>query len=398
MTDDERIQELVDVAQRMAATELLIRMSSGGDLLRCERELEQLRAQADCLRRSLPEVAEKEFWWDVPFTPGAPKESEEDTFHMESGFYLETDEWENCREDGKNWMRCKPKERPVKDLISYYVTFEQSYIILYMDKKKMRRLIKYPAQVRTIYHAERICGAGQIRMPINVDSSYQTFLREAYEQDMEEMENRLQERLAESERRWDMYEIFSNAWERNAAMTNEEAWGLGKMSTQDYFSGAVWRDYRQEEIRAKVSEEKAARQRQLEQMRNEYRRNLRRTEQHTAGEQCRLHLMAVGEAVYCQGELVALVAYQGKEPVYEIQCAADFLVSELSGKIYGIDKMFEKSIAKIPLFEYMLQAYGNALPLYQVLDPRPLNCPDGAWRMWAEARWAQTLNLLNSIQ
>ena len=192
--------------------------------------------------------------------------------------------------------------------------------------------------------------------------------------------------------------MLFNYLEHNAAMTSEEAYFHDRMSQQEYFSDSIWRDYELSEIRHKAFEEKQRRRMEYDRKMQEYKRLLNQSETYTTVQEARLYMMAVGEAVYCQDELMALVIYKSAEPVYEIRCASDFDLDSLTGKIYKYRVLFDKKAAKIPLIQHIVETYGDSLPLYMPLDPRPRNCPDAEWRMWAEARWAQTLNVFRSIQ
>jgi hypothetical protein len=215
---------------------------------------------------------------------------------------------------------------------------------------------------------------------------------------MAQLEEQMQERLIQKDRRIDQREMLFNYLEHNAIMTSEEAYFHGRMSQQEYFSDSIWRDYELTEIRYKAFQEKQRRRMEYDRKMQEYRRILNQSATYTTVKEACLHMMAVGEAVYHEDELLALVVYQSREPVYEIRCAPDFDLETLSGNIYRYQILFEKKAAKIPLFQHILETYGDLLPFYQPLDSRPRNCPDAQWRMWAEVRWAQTLALLKEIQ
>lgn len=392
MTEERTYKALEQTAQRLATLELQARMQDSQNL---QSQLLALKNEAQSLRLRLPEFREKEVWWDVPFETGVPTQAETDTFHMADGFYLEGDVLQSFWEDGQTVLRGTRRERAITDLLNCYTAFSDSYILLHMDRKKMRKMIRYPAQVRTLYHAQWIQSRREMTAPIH-DFGYVDFLRSSYQQDITRMDAVLQERLAESKTRWDKHEIFFNTLLHESAMTSEEAYMAGRISSQDYFDDSVWRNYDEADIRQRAMEEKRRRQLEYEEMlRRNHQFQVENQQYTVTTQEHRLHLMPVGEAVYGQGELLVLVVYKTAEPVYEIRCASDFQLEELSGKIYHIDKLFEKRVATFPLFQYLLQAYGNMLPLYEVLMPRPRNCPDAEWRMWAESRWAHTLGILH---
>ena len=398
MNMEERIQELELVAQQVASCELLCRLTEGAEKEENLQLLQKLRQKADQLRVSIPDYADKEFWWDVDFGTGAPMETDETAYHMENGFYIETGELENYFENGRNLLRTIPKTNSVKGFLDYYSTFKDSYVLLYMDKKKMRKMVKIPMQVKTIYHVENRAVRHKEVSYVNTDTSYMDYLMESYQQDMDRIQAQMEEDLARSNNRFDKMEMFCNSMSRNAVMTDEEAYMAGRMSIQDYFNSSAMRDLNQSTIYSKAREQQAARQAQYERMMKEYRRNVVKAEHEVVVREIKLCLMEVGKAAYCNGELVALVIEKGEQPVFEFSCSPDFDLMDLSGKFYGWKQLFERPVAKIPLFQYLLQAHGNELPLHQVLNPRPLNCPDAEWRMWSEIRWAHTLGLLQAAK
>lgn len=392
MTKEQTYKMLEQTAQRLATLELQARLQGGQNL---QGQLQELKNEAQSLRLSLPEFEGKEVWWDVPFEVTIPTQGEDGTFYMKDGFYLEGNALQTFREKGQTVLQGTKQEKSIMNLLSSYTTFGDSYILLHMDRSRMRKMVRHPALVRTIYHAQWLQTNREMTAPTR-DLGYVDFLRNSYQQDMARMDADLQERLAKSQTRWDKHEIFFNSLLHNSAMTSEEAYMSGDISTQDYIDDLVWRNYDEADIRHKALEEKQRRQLAYQEMlRRNHQFQVENQQRIIATQEHRLHLMPVGEAVYCQGELLALVVYKSAEPVYEIRCAADFQLEELSGKVYRIDKLFEKRVATFPLFQYILQAYGNALPLYEVLTPRPGNCPDAQWRMWAESRWAHTLGILH---
>ena len=395
---EERVQELELAAQQVATCELLCRVTEGQERQKHLQQLRDLRNRANQLRASDPDCAQKQFWWDVDFGEGAPMETDETAYHMANGFYIETGELDPYYENGRNYLRTKPKSNSVKGMLEYYSTFKDAFLLLYMDKKKMRKMVKIPVQIKTIYHVENRVTSHKQLSYVNSDMSYVNYLLYSYQQDVNRIQAQMNEDLARSDSRFDRMETFCNAMTRNAAMTNEEAYMNGRMSIQDYFNDSAMRDLNQSTIYSKAREQQEARRYQLERMLEEYRRNVKKSEHEVVTGDQKLCVMEVGKAAYCGNELVALIIDKGDAPVYEFHCAADFDLLELSGKYYGWQKLFERPVAKIPLFQYLLQAHGNELPLHQVLNPRPLNCPDAEWRMWSEIRWAHTLGLMQSVK
>ena len=392
------MKQLEMVAQQLASCELLCRITAGVEQQKHMQEIRELRRQADSLRASILDYADKQFWWDVDFGEGAPLESDETAYHMVNGFYLETGELEQRYEKGTNYLCTAVKNNSVKGILDYFSAFKDSYLVLYMDKKKMRKMVKVPVKVKTIYHVENHQTRHKQLSYVNTDTSYADYLLESYRQDMDRIQRDMDERLAQSNSRFDRMEMFCNTFTRNAAMTNEEAYMTGRMSMQDYFNSSALRDLNQSTIYSKAREQQEARRAKLDRMLEEYRRNVVKSKEEIVTGNVKLYLMEVGKTVYCGEDLVAIVINKGVEPVYEFHCAADFDLLDLSGKYYGWKQLFERPVAKIPLFRYLLQAHGNELPLHDVLSSRPKNCPDAEWRMWSEIRWAHTLGLLQTAK
>jgi len=394
MAGEEKQTPLMITASRLATAELVARLDAADN----ESERRQLLRQVNELRAADPERAEKKYWWDVPFTSGAPKESEEGTFYMEDGFYMEGDDLFFQTLSGSGKMFSKEKDGDVKRLLDDYTVFSDTYILLYVNKKQMRKYVKERLRVRTIYHCEWDDVSYRRKNPLSGDAAYVDFLRRSYENNVGQINARMQENLIERDRRIDKREMLFNYMEHNAVMTSQEAYFHGRMSQQEYFSDSIWRDYELSEIRHKAFQEKERRRMEYDRKMQEYKRILNQSGTYTTVQEARLHMMAVGQAVYRQDELLALVAYKSAEPVYEIRCASDFDLESLTGRIFNYRILFDKKAAKIPLIQHIIENYGDAMPLYMPLDPRPRNCPDAEWRMWAEARWAQTLNVLRAIQ
>lgn len=386
--------DLATAAAKLATAELGIRLYNKGTNLE---DLHHLTKQVNDLRAASPMFAEKEFWWDVPFDAELPQELDKMSFFMENGFFFEGDEIVFATLSGSGKMFSEQKYKDVIRLLDDYMVFNQSYIPLYMDKKQMRKYLKERLLVRKIYHCCWDDVTYRRKDPLEGNAAYIELLRNSYQRDMAKIDAQMQERLVQTDRRIDQREMLFNLLEHNALMTSKETYLHDRMSTREFLSDTIWRYYDMSDIRQKAIQEQQRRRSEYEQKMQEYRRLLNQSGTYTKVKEALLHIMAVGEAVYFQDQLLALVVYNNSEPVYEIQCAPDFNLLELNGNIYSYRILFEKSVDQIPLFHHLLEYYGDFLPMYHPLDSRPRNCPDAQWRMWAEVRWAQTLALLQEI-
>ncbi|MBP3700626.1 MAG: hypothetical protein J6I64_01930, partial [Lachnospiraceae bacterium] len=79
---EDRVQELELAAQQVASCELLCRVTKGTEQQAHLKLLRDLCQRANQLRSSIPEYADKQFWWDVDFGNGAPVETDETAYHM----------------------------------------------------------------------------------------------------------------------------------------------------------------------------------------------------------------------------------------------------------------------------------------------------------------------------
>ncbi len=383
-------------AQCLATVELKSRLAEAEEVPACLKEVEAYKEAVDEIRRQIPETEGKEYWWDVPFSLEGLKE-EDDAFFFENGWYIEAGTWEKDVNGIDLIMKTKTNQEPVMNILSQYQYYNLAYTVLVMDKKKMRKYVKFPAEIKTIYQVQWMESSRSFISQVNDDGGYRQYILDSFHQDMEQIEQRYEERMALHEERWDKYEIISNAWNENLAMTDQEKWMLGYSSYANISERQTWRDWYGTDIGTDMVKKKQQRRIQLADQMREYHALFQKTEKNAALSDYRIHFMPVGEAVYCGGELAALIAYRKQMPVYECLCKEDFNPDKLEGKIWSVEMLFKKRPAQLPLYQHFIVRYGDELPVYNVLEQRPMNCPDVPWRMWAELRWMHLFNRLRAM-
>lgn len=348
------------------------------------RQVEQHTGEVNRIRAAIPELAGKAYWWDIPFDVTRP-DPEEEGFSLPGGFYQEVrfdPQAEYSLLDGDE------QYRNAGYLLALYagVGGRSSYIPLYLSKKKFRAYYDRPLEVRPIYNVMYVDREYDVISHINTVPSPSARIWAAFQREAEEARQITRERVAEYNERQDALERRRH----DSFWTDEERWMAGQMDTEDYVSASIRRTWGENEITDKARRKEADRRFLTSLKAREADRSYRASGKTTESSHL-VRLMCVGEAVYHGDELLAVVAYRMESPVQEITCSPDFRVESLSGPVYGCRQMFERRPEYASLVAFLVERYGDEMPAYSPLKPRPAGCPDGLWRMWAESRWAFAL-------
>lgn len=348
-------------------------------------QVEALTRAANELRASIGEAAGKSYWWDIPFDVDRPAPVAEG-FSFPDGYYLEV------RFDPRAGSPLLDSKRLNPHASLYMNTFspfpnDYADVPLYLNRKRFRAHFGSCLEVRPIYHVMEIRGEFRTVSHIDTSPSPAAMIMQAYHRRAAAARQETREQVDAYNHRQDDLERMVH----NSFWTNEERWFAGQMASEDYYAEQLWRDYGETSITSK------ARDRDSDDHFLSSLRAIEANRGYSAGQRRGtassplVRLMKVGEAVYHGEELLALVVHQQECPVEEVQCGTDFSAASLSGSVFDVKHLFYRKPDLAPVIGFLLRQYAGELARYNPLKPRPTGCPDGLWRVWAEARWALSL-------
>lgn len=351
------------------------------------KQIDKLTDEVNRIRASVDELADKRYWWDVPFTTQEP--SFDNTFSFDDGLYIESDKVCSVLEG----IHCsiQPKEESVGySELSAQLT-NDNVILFYLNKKQLLNNINSRFVRKYIYNVMSVTRYHEVISYMNPRiSPVSLALRELHEQQellMQERKKRLDEAQREHDRRWDIYEMISH----ESLMTNKERWLYGAMSNEQYFNERIMRDYYAEDKAQKVRKEfdssfSALRERS-ESMQKIAKRGYVKTQTDVVGTANIIRIMPVGEVVYHNGEVISLIGFKSPQQITEFDCDNNTTLAGLCGEFYSKKELFSKTPDPVPLARHIAMCYSDSLPKYNVLRSCPKGCSDELWRVWAEIRF-----------
>lgn len=374
-------EALRQAAEQLLTTETvcrrLYRNKESGFGKACD-DVEEFTNHVKELQKQIPDMAEKQYWWNIPFSPEECEEYE--GFCFEDGEYIESDSIRTKEEAGK--IILFPKSitmdygRLARDLT------EGLYIPLFINKKKLRVHLNDSMVCRVLYNVTSF-QKWEMNTPDltqDKDSMVETW------QDYQEEALMKREEYEEYLR---IYNEKMDGVERTVHLslfTNEERWLAGTMSTEDYLKESTLREWGPLEKRKKMQnhldklrmqatrETQKMRERQMEMRKNAM-----------CGSKI-IRMLPVGHVVYCEDELMAVFLNKTESAVLEYEFAP---VAELEDACYNVRTLYRKKPMLIPLVQHLAKAYNEKLPDFNVFSIRPEDCPEFIWRNWILERWEQ---------
>lgn len=346
-------------------------------------EIKELTAQVNSIRAQLPELAGKQYWWDIPFRP--EEFTEPDAYCFDNGIYLETEPLSTGM-DGANSVLCHKAQKLNYTLLSSRLT-NPHLIPLFVDKKKLKLHLNDTMELREIYNVMSSWGTYGVISYMNTEEDPSVAIWRNYQAAAEARRAQYDEYLQEHEERWDTRE----RWRHQSFYTNEERWMAGQMSNEDYLRESLWREYPTWDKHDKMRDDISLMRLKAEEAMRKAREARVKSHKGAEYEINTLRLIPVGEVIYCGEELIAILLRNTPQAVMEYDGTPDLDVEDLSGPYYNRRELFRKKPALIPLARYIAAAYEDILPEHKVLKLRPQNCPDDLWRVWAEIRWAKQI-------
>lgn len=356
------------------------------------RQVHELTFEANRIRSALPELSVKRYWWDVPFTISEP--SFDDTFCFEDGIYVESDKICSVLK-GIRWHIEPQTEYIDYHLLSSRMT-DDNTVLFYLNKSKLLNNINSRFEKRYIYNVMSVTRFYEVISYMNPRVSPVALALNEYRHQQElilqERQKALDEAQREHDKRWDIYEMVSH----ESLMTNKERWLYGVMSDEQYFKENIMRDYYADDKARKLKKDferdLSAAQERSQSIQKRSRNSYVKTKTSVAGSANIIRIMPAGEALYCNGELIALFGYNSAQPITEYDCDGSTTLTELCGEYYTKKELFTKVPDPAPLARHIALYYSDKLPKYNVLRSCPKGCSDKLWRIWAEIRFLTNEN------
>lgn len=275
-------------------------------------------------------------------------EQQKDCFSFPDGIYLEQNEleWEGS-------MLSQKLSRKTKMLLQMYRRLTDRYVLLYEKELSQPLSLSEKLDVKYIYHISAQSVKVKTISAYRNNSASSLVRLEHMERD-KELRNKLAQKEREFEARADNYERFQH----DSYYTNEERMIRGEMSREAYYDESLNREYRKFAATEKAQDAvignmKAMHYNWAQTSGNEHASRRRMTEENE-----RIRMMSVGEAVYRNGELIALVLYKGPQEVREIRCAHAVNLEYLEGRLLTDTVVMERNVDYEPLLSAVEQMYG----------------------------------------
>lgn len=278
------------------------------------------------------------------FGKGAPTE---DGFSFPDGIYVEQNLLE-IDEKQVTQTFCQKS----KMVLEMYKRLPQKYSLLFQKtfreplplSKKLDVKYLYNISAKSVHFASASAfggsgAAGQVR-------------REYLQRDQA-----LRQNLSEKEKRFaqraDNYERFQHG----SFYTNEERYIRGSMSREDYYEEKFSRDARQYFATEKEADAIAGNLRAMNYYTAKAAGEANASRERVMERNEKIRIMPVGEVVYCDGEVVAIVAYKDPQDIMELQCAQSMDVAHLEGKLLTKKVIMTRTADQKPLLQYLSQKY-----------------------------------------
>ena len=395
--------ELKEKAFKLAMSELMARSAyekalendqEKNRLKEYEKKVDVLTKEASDIRNQIPELADKTYWWDIPFDVRKIMDESKDTIAFPEGIYVEQDDFDTDAplEVGKIVNRYRGG-----DVLSLFLSnVSDDKVILYANRKELKQRVMDWIDIKEIV-AFDMYSNGHSVFGLSRNSNYwqqSQLIREinSAEARLRGNDAYLQSELSEFDSQWDMRERFrhSSIW------TNDERWFRGEMSNDDYLREGIWRDYANSQIANKRSEEAARIRYQIHQKKRELAELQAQKVKTIIASNDKgniLRFMRCGQVFYFEGEILAITMYKKPVAVYEGRYKEFEMPETIHGKITNCHVMLRRKPDPIPFMEFVLEQYGHLIKPYNVLASRPQGASDECWRAWAELRFTCQLLL-----
>ena len=398
-------EKLKEAAFSLAMTELRGRLLyrryrqapssvSRENILAVQKEWEEQRRKLDAMRGTIPECEGKRYWWDISYDVEAPFETFESCLSLPQGVYSEQD---NFAEYHGGFLDRAEQQLNVADVLNSYFRMSD-YVVLYADRKQMKANLTAPVSIRAIlcceeaqFEPESMKGyQGKMSNSLINSNEYQRM-----QDEVRSISANLSENLSAFDRRQDLMESILNAATGRGPFTDQESWLMGMTDSDSYYTTALYRDYRQNEMKEKACDEISRLNYQMEQMKKQAAKAQADRQQYElqrawARQQqgFLLKMIRCGYAIYLKEYLVGIVIINRPEMFWQLRHQGDLSPYNIYGGMDEAKKLGCETPDPAPLMEFILREYGARLKPYSVLASCPKNASDEIWRCWAEKRFA----------
>lgn len=373
--------ELKRTAEQLATCEIMLRQCcEQSEHEKLYHEYATLLQRVNMIRSNIPELAEKRYWWDVPFKA---EDSSRNVNSITNGIYSEQASLnENDCFPGMNALVGNKIRTTCSDVINY----RSSWKPLYLNKTEMRNHLNDKVELRAVYFVS-VQNSERVKQAYHNDftkEQHANAIRDAQRQ-AERIDKELSEKLEKHNNFWDNME----RWSHGSFFTNEQRWLMGQMDTLDYFEENAGRFLRQRELEHKAWEEQAELEYQLRRVKNLENLAIIQEVQSSSLEldDNSAKFSRVAEIVYCGEILLAIYLPPEAQSVYEITSIHAINPFQLEGKIGTIRELYTGKFDYKLLFCFLTERYASRMKQYSVLSAKPKGLSDDEWRAWAEIRW-----------
>lgn len=269
-------------------------------------------------------------------------------FSFSDGIYVEQNELEI---DDKRVTQTSCQKS--KMVLEMYRQLPQKYSLLFQKtfreplplSKKLDVKYLYNISAKSVHFASASAfgssgAASQVRME--------------YMQRDQELRQRLKAKEDRFAQRADNFERFQHG----SFYTNEERYIRGSMSRDDYYEEKFSRDSRQYFATEKEADAISGNLRAMNYYAAKATGDANASRKRVMEQNEKIRIMPVGEVVYCDGEVAAIVIYREPQDIMEIQCAQNMDVAYLEGKLLTKKVIMKRTVDHKPLLRYISEKYG----------------------------------------
>lgn len=308
------------------------------------------------------------------------KENEPVGFSLPGGVYRE-ENWLEINWDDELILE-QIKIQKSKLILESYKRLSDQYLILYMNPEKPKCSLSKKLDVKYIYNMSFSTVSNKIRSQFDYGISPAVIALREYQMRTKKLEISKKDELKAFEQKADNVERFFHS----SFYTNKERYVRGRMSQETYYDELFWRNYYESEIMSKYEAEVSFMERKLKEAIAASAQDIGKSKPVIIEKNDKMRYMPVGEAVYLEGTLMALVVYRTLQEITEVEWKSLKDQKEIAGVIYK-EKVIMRQIPSCgPLLLSLAQMYKNMLPAQDAECDYTLHCMEKEKNMWNEAR------------
>lgn len=308
------------------------------------------------------------------------KENEPVGFSLPGGVYRE-ENWLEINWDEELILE-QIKIQKSKLILESYKRLSDQYLVLYMNPEKPKCSLSKKLDVKYIYNMSFSTVSNEIRSQFDYGISPAVIALREYQVRTKKLEISKKDELKAFEQKADNVERFFHS----SFYTNKERYLKGRMSQESYYDELFWRNYYESEITSKYESEVSFMERQLKDAIAASAQDIGKSKPVVIEKNDKMRYMPVGEAVYLEGTLMALVVYKTPQEITEVEWKSLTDQKEIAGVIYKEKVMMRQIPSCGPLLLSLAQMYKDMFPAQDAECDCTLHCTEKEKNMWNEAR------------